>query len=63
MMLESGHIRLVRPPAVIIAPGQTLEDCFHKDCPRNVGCVHHTVELTGTKLAHQARAAVVRGIS
>jgi hypothetical protein len=25
--------------------------------------LEHTVELTGTKLAHQARAAVVRGIS
>jgi hypothetical protein len=47
-MLESGRIRLVSPSAVIIthfllASGQTLEDCFHKDCPRNVGCVHQLI--------------------
>ena len=48
MMLESGRIRLVRPSAVIItyfqlASGQILENFIHKDHPRYVGCVHHTV--------------------
>ena len=46
MMLESGPIRLVRPSAVGIThkkwvPGETLENCIHKDRRRNVGCVHH----------------------
>ena len=50
MMLESGRIRLVRPSAVIIthktwAPGLTLENFIHKDRPRNVGCVHLSVNL------------------
>jgi hypothetical protein len=46
MMLESGRIRLVRPPAVIITyfllnVRQTLENFIHKDRRRNAGCVHY----------------------
>jgi len=45
-MLESGRIRLVRPSAVIITHFQcmsrkTLENCIHKDHPRNVGGIHN----------------------
>jgi hypothetical protein len=72
-MSTNRRRRIVYEPALhlTLASGQTLEKCVHKDRPRNVGYVHHTriinfrattVNLTGTKLAHQTRAAVARGI-
>ena len=46
-MLVCGPIRLVRPSAVIIDHKKwvyrlTLENCFHKDRRRNVGCLHYS---------------------
>jgi hypothetical protein len=38
-------------------------DSLPSQDPNPGRCQSYTVELTGTKLAHQARAAVVRGIS